>query len=75
LEFAIITVSQIALYESISLEHDSLINYIQIFPNPINAYLNIAGIENPKKYSIYEVLGNIVIEGTCSNNIKPIFKT
>ena len=49
-------------------------NYIRVYPNPTNNYINISGLNKTKKYKIYNAIGMEILNGFISNNEKIITK-
>lgn len=45
-------------------------NFIKIYPNPSNDFIKISGLKKSNKYTIYNLLGNVISNGVISNNEK-----
>ncbi|NQY29445.1 MAG: T9SS type A sorting domain-containing protein [Flavobacteriaceae bacterium] len=56
---------------TLSINHfEAALNNIKIYPNPTTDFIIISGLNKKVAYTIYNILGEIILEGTVTNNDK-----
>lgn len=53
-----------------SVEDELLSDYIRVYPNPVSDFIQILGIKNIERYTIYNVFGEEILNGQVSENQK-----
>ena len=54
--------------QSLSANEFELDNFVKLYPNPSNDYIQISGLTRNHKYTLYNVLGTKIKNGNISNN-------
>ena len=54
--------------QSLSINEFELENSIKLFPNPSSEFIEVSGLTENEKYSIYNILGSEIENGIVSNN-------
>ena len=54
--------------QPLSTDEFELDNFVQLYPNPSNDYIQILGLTENEKYTLYNILGTEINKGVISNN-------
>jgi hypothetical protein len=53
---------------SLSIEESSIKSDVKLFPNPSSHFIQVSNLKESEIFKIYNVLGNLVLEGSISEN-------